>query len=112
MDMRCSQADAVARASAWNPSLSGEAIIQQLRKEGSDAAIPTIKSASASLNYRLTGKLMLAFRLVHTEEQRAAEAAVVTNLNVSPRRATSPVLSGSSPLSTPHAPPSPNSPRP
>lgn len=86
VDMGCSHADAVARACAWSPSLSDEAVIQQLRKGGSKAAIPAIKSATASFNDRLADHLMLAFGHVHTEEQRAAEAAAATSSVIRLRR--------------------------
>ena len=66
-------ADAVDRASAWSPSLSDEAVIHQVRKEGSKSAVLAIKSAIASFNYKFSDQLMLAFGLVHTEEQKAAE---------------------------------------
>lgn len=79
MAMGCSQTDAVARASAWSPSLSDEAVIQQVRMEGSKAAIPAIRSATASFNYQLADQLMLAFGLVHTEEQKAAASSAATS---------------------------------
>lgn len=73
VDMGCSDEDAVARASAWSPSLSDEAVVRQLREEGSKSAIPAIKNATASFNYGLADQLMLAFVIVQAEEKRAAE---------------------------------------
>jgi hypothetical protein len=78
VDLGCSPADAVDRAYAWSPSLSDQAVVRQLQREGSKSAIPAINDATMSFNYALADQLMLAFVLVHADEQRTAELPTTT----------------------------------